>query len=82
MFAVLPRFADRCLCACADNTAPTSALGVALKSGTVSPTNAATVSFSLSFDESVTGIAAGKFTLSGSCTGTSLSGFAGSGAGP
>jgi Big-like domain-containing protein len=46
---------------------------------TASPTNATTVSYALAFSESVTGLAAGDFTLGGTATGCSVGAPSGSG---
>jgi hypothetical protein len=60
------------------DTTPPSVVGFAPT--TTSPTNAATVSYGLTFDESVTGLAAADFTRTGTATGCTVGAPSGSGA--
>jgi DNA/RNA endonuclease G (NUC1)/fibronectin type 3 domain-containing protein len=48
-----------------DKTAPTA---TSINRGSASPTNAASVNFTVTFSEAVTGVSAGKFTLAGTGT--------------
>lgn len=60
-----------------DTTAPTV---VSIARSGASPTNAATVSWAVTFSESVTGVTPGAFSLSPTVTGASLATISGSGA--
>jgi alpha-tubulin suppressor-like RCC1 family protein len=62
-----------------DSTAPWV---LDLSPTTSSPTDAATVSYRLTFDEPVTGLASSDFSISGTSAGWSVSSIAGSGSGP
>jgi hypothetical protein len=87
-----PRLATNSVADAAGNTGPAQtdaptltldrvAPGVSsFTSTTGSPTNAASLVYSLSFNESVTGLAAGDFTIGGSATGWSVASISGSGA--
>ena len=61
-----------------DRVAP----GVSALTAPATPTNATSLAFPLSFSESVTGLAAGDFTLGGTATGWTVGAPTGSGAGP
>jgi hypothetical protein len=61
------------------DTTPPSVTGF---TGPASPTKLSTLSYSLSFSESVTGLAPSDFTIGGSASGWSVNSVSGSGAGP
>jgi hypothetical protein len=61
---------------------PTAPAQISLAPGTVSPTNAGTVTFTLTFNEAVVGVTAGAFSVGGTCSGGSIGTLAGSGSGP
>jgi hypothetical protein len=86
MLACRESFAHRVtLCplfVCADLLAPTTT-GVILSGGTVSPTKATTLHFSVSFSEPVLGVTTGSFAVASTGAGSIVaSGLSGSGSGP
>lgn len=69
-------------CLLADGVNPTVTSGMVFGSGMVSPSNAATLRFNVSFSERVQNVTVAAFTVGGSASGARASSIVGGGSGP